>query len=127
MPTSSEAEIRKDEIERRLDGIFGRGSRHEIETATTKEKIVERIEEIAKRQAQFEKWEMMRGMPKEGRGQTEGSTSSGGRTRASPSSLKEKMIRLMPKRHWHSGETSATRKHVKGGEKICPSVRSSTG
>ena len=47
-------EIRKEEVEKRLDGIFGRGSRHEIETATTKEKIVERIEEIAKREEQFE-------------------------------------------------------------------------
>ena len=53
-------EIGKEEVEKRLDGIFGRGIRHEIETATTKEKIVERIEEIAKREEQFEKWEEMR-------------------------------------------------------------------
>ena len=44
-------EIRKEEIERRLYGIFGRGSLHEIET-TTREKIVERIKEIAKREEQ---------------------------------------------------------------------------
>ena len=39
--------IGQEEVEKRLDGIFGRCSRHEIETATTKEKIVERNDEIA--------------------------------------------------------------------------------
>ena len=52
--------IRKEEAEKRLDGIFGRGGRHDIETAMTKEEIDERIEEIAKREEQFEKREMMR-------------------------------------------------------------------
>ena len=47
-------EIGKEEVEKRLVCIFGRGSQHEIETVTTKEKIVERIKEIAKREVQFE-------------------------------------------------------------------------
>ena len=34
---------------RRLEEIFGRGSRQEIENVTTKEKIVERIEELPKK------------------------------------------------------------------------------
>ena len=50
----------KDEIKRRLDEIFGSGSGEEIEKATTTEKIVERIEELSKREAQFEEWETMR-------------------------------------------------------------------
>ena len=50
----------KDEVMRRLEEIFGRGSSQEIENATTKEKIVERIEELSKREEQFEVWEKMR-------------------------------------------------------------------
>ena len=42
--------MKKEEIERRFDEIFGRGSRQEIEKATTNEKIVERIEELSKRE-----------------------------------------------------------------------------
>ena len=52
--------MRKDEIERRVDQIFGKGSSQEIKTAMTKEKMVERIEEMAKREEQFDKWETMR-------------------------------------------------------------------
>ena len=50
----------KDDIERSLEAIFGKGRSKEIEEATTKEKIVERIEEMSKREAQFEEWEEMR-------------------------------------------------------------------
>ena len=50
----------KDDIERSLEAIFGKGSSKEIEEASTKEKIIERIEEMSKREAQFEEWEMMR-------------------------------------------------------------------
>ena len=39
----------KDEIERRLDEIFDRGRRQEIEETRTDEKIAERIEKISKR------------------------------------------------------------------------------
>ena len=52
--------IIKDEIKRRLDEVFGNGSGDEIEEATTTEKIVERIEELSKREAQFEEWETIR-------------------------------------------------------------------
>ena len=50
----------KEEIERRLEQIFGRGSSQEIKAATTKDKIVERIEEISKREEQIDEWETMR-------------------------------------------------------------------
>ena len=52
--------MKKEEIEKRLEEIFGRGSRQEIEKAATNEKIVERIEELSKREEQFEEWERMR-------------------------------------------------------------------
>ena len=57
-------EIRKremsvDEIKRRIESIFGKGSALEIGDATTK-KIVERIEELSKREQQLDKWEKMR-------------------------------------------------------------------
>ena len=55
-----QGKMSKDEVMRRLEEIFGRGSRQEIENATTKEKIVERIEELSKREEQFEVWEKMR-------------------------------------------------------------------
>ena len=43
----------KEEIARKLEEIFGKGSRVEIEKATTKEKIAERIAELSKREQQF--------------------------------------------------------------------------
>ena len=55
-----QGKMAKDEVMRRLEEIFGRGSSQEIEKATTKEKIAERIEEMAKREQQFEVWEKMR-------------------------------------------------------------------
>ena len=53
-------QLRKEEIERRLEDIFGKGSRQEIENARTREKMIERIEELSKREAQFEEWEEAR-------------------------------------------------------------------
>ena len=55
-----QGKMSKVEVMRRLEEIFGRGSSQEIEKATTKEKIAERIEELAKREQQFEVWEKMR-------------------------------------------------------------------
>ena len=51
---------RKEEIERRLEEIFGNGSLQEIEGVTTSEKIVERIEEMTKREEKIEILERMR-------------------------------------------------------------------
>ena len=50
----------KDDIERSLEAIFGKGSSKEIEEAATKEKTIESIEEMSKREAQFGEWETMR-------------------------------------------------------------------
>ena len=119
-------EIRKEEVEKRLDGIFGRGSRQEIEKATTKEKIVERIEEIAKREEQFEKWEEMRRDAKRRQRADRRLNLFWRKNKSFPKQFEGEDETQMPKRHWHSGEASITKKRVKGGEKICPSVRSST-
>ena len=51
---------KKEDIERRLEEIFGQGSRQELEGATAMDKIIERIEQMSKREAQFDKWEKMR-------------------------------------------------------------------
>ena len=45
--------LRRDEIEKRLEEIFGRGSKQEIEKSTTNEKIIERIEELSKRESSW--------------------------------------------------------------------------
>ena len=76
---------RKEEIERKLDEIFGKGRHLEIATAETTNKVVERIEEMSKTEEQFEVWEKMRTKYKrKQRGGTEGSTSFGGGIRHSP-------------------------------------------
>ena len=46
--------MRKDEIEKMLEKIFVKRSGQEREKATSKEKIVERIEEMSKREEQFD-------------------------------------------------------------------------
>ena len=52
--------MRKEEIEKSLEKIFGEGSSQEIAKASTEEKIVERIEDMARRETQFDEWEKMR-------------------------------------------------------------------
>ena len=52
--------LRKEDVVKRLENIFGEGSGKEIEKATTSEKIVERVEEMSKREEQFALWEKMR-------------------------------------------------------------------
>ena len=43
-----------------LEKIFGEESSQEIAKASTEEKIVERIEDMARRETQFDEWEKMR-------------------------------------------------------------------
>lgn len=57
---NKQGEMRKDEIERRHDKTFGKGSSQEITAAMTEERAVKRIEEMAKREEEFDKWETMR-------------------------------------------------------------------
>ena len=52
--------MRREEIVKRLESIFGKGSGQEIVKIETNEKIAERIEELSKREEQYEKWEKMR-------------------------------------------------------------------
>ena len=49
-----------EEIESRIEEIFGRVSSQETEKAMTKEKIISRYEEMAKSEQQFDEWEKMR-------------------------------------------------------------------
>ena len=51
--------LRKEDVVKRLEQIFGNGSGKEIEKATTTEKIIQRIEEMSKREEQFTVWERM--------------------------------------------------------------------
>ena len=50
-------EIRNREIEWRTEAVFGKGSCKENKNASSKEKMIERIEEMAKREQQMEEWE----------------------------------------------------------------------
>ena len=45
---------RKEEVERRLESIVGKGSREEIANTTTDEKTVMRVVELSRREEQFE-------------------------------------------------------------------------
>ena len=55
-----QGKMRKEDIERNVEVIFGKGSKEEIEKETSIEKIAERIEEMSKREAQIDGWERMR-------------------------------------------------------------------
>ena len=105
--------------------VFSAEAAGDIETASKKRSSKE-LKKLLSEKSNLKNGKRRDGMPKEGKGQTEGSTSSGGRISASPRSLKEKRTRLMPKRHWHSGGQSIIKKQVKGGERTGPSAMSST-
>ena len=49
--------MRVEEIKRRPEEIYGKGSSQEIERAATNEKMIERIEEMSRTDEQFEIWE----------------------------------------------------------------------
>ena len=51
--------MRKENIERRLKEIFGKESGQETEKAATKENIVEKTEEMSKRETPFENRKMI--------------------------------------------------------------------
>ena len=53
-------DIEREEIERKIEEMFGKGSHREIENVTTSAKIIERIEDMSKTERQFEEWETMR-------------------------------------------------------------------
>ena len=52
--------MKMQDIAMKLEEIFGKGSSQELEKETSREKIIERIEEISRREAQFDEWEKMR-------------------------------------------------------------------
>ena len=52
--------MKKEDIAMKVEEIFGKGSSQELEKETAREKIIERIEEISRSEAQFDEWEKMR-------------------------------------------------------------------
>ena len=52
--------MRQEEIEARIEEIFGKWSSLENAGITAREKVVERIVDMSKRERQFEEWETMR-------------------------------------------------------------------
>ena len=113
-----QGKMNKDEIERNIEKMFGKGCKEEIEKVTTIEKIVERVEEMSKRETQLEEWETMRKESKRRqRERTEDSTSSGGGTRPSRRNLEEMKRLLVLKKHLSSGGGSTTRRSRKDGKR----------
>ena len=60
IPEIRRIEMSEEELEERIEETFGKGSGQEIGNAETREKIVERIEELSKREQQLDEWERMR-------------------------------------------------------------------
>ena len=52
--------MRKEVVVMRLEGVFGKENGQETERVEANEKIVERIEELSKREEPYDKWEKMR-------------------------------------------------------------------
>ena len=110
--------MRKEEIIRRLEGIFGKGCSQEIENASSNETIFERIKEMSRTNERFETWEKMRKEFKRRQREDKRLTPSGEETNPSPYSLEEMRRFPMLRKRSPFGEVSATRKRAKDGEKI---------
>ena len=52
--------MKMQDIATKVEEIFGKGSSQELGKEMAREKIIERIEEISRREAQFDEWEKMR-------------------------------------------------------------------
>ena len=85
-------QMENEEIKRKLDAIFGKGSHQEITNARTTEKIIERIEEMSKQEQQYEKWEMRQDMKRKQR-EDRRFNIFGGKTSASRLCNLEEMMR----------------------------------
>ena len=103
-------EVRKDEVERRIDEIFGNRRGCEIEKATTTERIVERIEELSKREAQLEEWERMRQEAKKRQREDRRLNTFWRKNKTFPCSLEETTKPPSQRKLWPSGGQSTTRR-----------------
>ena len=117
-------EMSKAEIERRIEEIFGKGSVQVIWNATRKEKIEERVEELSKREQQFDECERMRTESKRRQREDRRLNSSGG-GRPSLASSEAKKRPPIPKKRSTSGGASRTKKRANGGKMTGPSERRS--
>ena len=91
-------------IERRLEKIFGKGSREEIAKATTDEKTVERVIELSRREEQFEVWEKMRTEAKRRQREDRRLDVFWRKNKSSRNNLDTKRILQTPKQRLSSGE-----------------------
>ena len=104
------SEMNQAEIMQRVEEMFGNGSGQENWNATTKEKIVERIEELSKREQQLDEWEMMRTEAKKRQREDRRLNLFWRKNRPSQSSLEEMKKLPMLKKRLTSGWRSATRR-----------------
>ena len=109
--------MRREEIVKRLETIFGKGSGQEIDKIDTNEKIAERIEELSKREEQYEKWEKMRQDTKRKQREDRRINIFWRKTSAFRLGLEATKKHLTLKIHCASGKASTTRKWRTDGEK----------
>ena len=108
----------KDEISRMVEEIFRKGSSNEIEMAATKEKIVERIEELSKKEEQIDAWEKTRREFKKRQREDRRLNLFWRKTRPSTNNWAATMRPRMQRNHWLSGNGSTTMMSARGGETI---------
>ena len=118
-------DMRKEEIEARIEELFGKGSSQEIGNATTKEKIVERIEELSKREQQLDEWEKMRQDAKRRQREDRRLNLFWRRNKTFPAKFGGDDETPDPKKRSTSGGASTTKKRAKGGLMTGPSEKPS--
>ena len=109
--------IGREEIEKTVQDIFGKGSHQEIEKAKTDDKIVERIEEMSKAEHQFEEWERMRREEKKRQREDRRLNLFWRRNKTFPGSLEVMRKPRVPKKRLTSGGASTTRRSAKDGKR----------
>ena len=92
------------------------GRSNEIETTATKEKIVERIEEMSEKEEQIDAWEKMRQEFKRRQREDRRRNPFQRKNETFPKQLGETTRRQMPRKRWLSGDGSTTRMPARGGE-----------
>ena len=102
--------LRKEEVVKRLENIFGYGSGKEIEEATTREKVIERIEEMSKREEQFALWEKTRKEFKKKQREDRRLNNFWRKNKCFPVQYDRNEESQKLRRRWSSGGTSITKK-----------------
>ena len=99
-----------EDIVRRVEDIFGKGSGQDIETEWTNQSIAKRIEEMAKREEQFDEWEKMKQNAKRRQREDRRLNLFWRRNKTFPHSLEEQKKLQMRNKHSCSGGVSTIRK-----------------